>query len=116
MQRNLRLGHFRGPVWAPVETDVADWPEGVEVAARARRLIHAFIGGRVAWRAITAVARRLRHQRALTWSAVASIASERFGRPGPVRDDWMAHWPPLTLAARAGFLPPERKQDQTSSS
>ncbi len=86
------------------------------MAARARRLVRAFVGGRVAWGAITAVARRLKRQRVLAWSEVASIAGEHFGRPGPARDDWMAHWPPLALAARAGFLPPERKQDQTSNS
>ena len=92
---------------------VADWPEGVGMAARARRLVHAFVRGRVAWGAIMAVARRLRQQWVLTWSEVASIAREHFGRPGPARDDWVAHWPPSTLAARAGFLPPERSGGPT---
>ncbi len=92
---------------------VADWPEGVGMAARARRLIHAFVRGRIAWGAIIAVARRLRQQWVLTWSEVASIAGEHFGRPGPARDDWIAHWPPSTLAARAGFLPPARSGGPT---
>ncbi len=99
--------------WALVETDAADWPEGVVMAAGARRLVHAFVGGRAAWGAITAVARLLQRQRVLTWSEVASIAGEHFGRPGPARDDWTAHWPPLAFAARAGFLPPKRRGGPT---
>jgi hypothetical protein len=78
------------------------------MGARARRLVDAFVRGRVAWGAIMAVARRLRQQRVLTWSEVASIVGGHFGRPGPAREDWAAHWPPLALAARAGFLPPAR--------
>ncbi len=100
---------------ACIAADAADWPEGVGMAARARRLAHAFVGGRVASGAITAVARRLKRQRVVTWSEVASIAGEHFGRPGPARDDWMGHWPPLAMAARAGFLPAERKRDQPRS-
>ena len=100
----LYVGGGQGD-WALIETNAADWPEGVAMAARARRLVHAFVRGRVAWGAIMAVARRLRQQRVLTWSDVASIAGEHFGRAGPARDDWAAHWPPLALAARAGFLP-----------
>ena len=91
--------------FARIAAIVADWPEGVGMAARARRLVDAFVRGRVAWGAITAVARRLQQQWVLAWSEVASIAGEHFGRPGPARDEWAAHWPPLASAARAGFLP-----------
>ena len=79
---------------ARIAADAADWPEGVGMAARARRLAQAFVRGRKAWGAITAVARRLRQQRVLAWSEAASIAGEHFRRPGPARDDWVGHWPP----------------------
>ena len=103
----LHLGGGQGD-WDLIETDAAGWPEGVGMGASARRLVDAFVRGRVAWGAITAVARRLRRQRVLAWSEVASIAGVHFDRPGPARDDWAAHWPPLASAVRAGFLPPGR--------
>jgi hypothetical protein len=95
--------------WSLIETDVADWPEeGVAMAARARRLAEAFVRGRAAWGAIRETARRLSAELRLGWDDVAAIAARHFGRPPPVRDDWLAHWPPLALTVRGGFLPPQQ--------
>jgi hypothetical protein len=92
--------------WSLIETDIADWPEGVAMAARACRLADAFVRGRLPWAAITEVARCLSVDLRLTWGEVAAIAERHLGRPAPQRDDWLPHWPPLTAAVRGGFLPP----------
>jgi hypothetical protein len=92
--------------WSLIEADAADWPEGIAMAARARRLADAFVRGRAAWGAIGEVARRLSAELRLGWDDVDAAAARRFGRRSPGRNDWMPHWPPLALAVRGGFLPP----------
>ncbi len=92
--------------WALIETDIADWPEGIAMAARARRLAQAFVRGRAAWDAIQELARTVSLELRLGWAEVDAIVRRHFGRPSPGPTDWMLHWPPLAMAVRAGSLPP----------
>jgi hypothetical protein len=100
--------------WSLIAMDAADWPDGIAMAARARRLADAFVRGRVAWGAIREVARLLTVGLRLGWDDVEAVAGRHFGRPSPACRDWMAHWPPLALAVRGGFLPPEGGSGESS--
>jgi hypothetical protein len=101
--------------WSLIEADAADWPDGIAMAARARRLADAFVRGRAAWGAIREVARLLTVGLRLGWDDVEAVAGRHFGRrPSPGCRDWLAHWPPLALAVRGGFLPPKGDSGESS--
>ena len=92
--------------WSLIQTDIADWPEGIAMAARVRRLVRAFVQGGTAWAAIRELSRTVSHELRLSWSDVDTIVGRHFGRLSPGPTDWLPHWPPLAMAVRAGDLPP----------
>ena len=100
----LHAGGGEGDWWL-IETDAADWPEGVAMAALSRRLAAALVRSDRAWGTIKEVAQQLRTGKRLWWDEVAAIAERHFGRPGVAREDWAPHWPPLAVAVRGGYLP-----------